>query len=88
MQLENRGIPLKEQLANLKPILVEMTRKKDERMRLFQEIREQMQSIQNEISPSSSAIEAHAEEQDLTSKKLEELRAQLLTLQKEKVCFR
>eukprot|EP00250_Pteridium_aquilinum_P015622 c22678_g1_i2 orf=419-1870(+) len=83
-QLENRGNSLKEQLAQLKPILEEMTKKKDERVRTFQEIRIQIQRIQCEISPSLQPMETHGYEQDLTQRKLEELQALLQTLQKEK----
>lgn len=72
----------------MKPILEELTRKKDDRVRLFQEIRTQIQRIQCEISPSLQPIETpvHEKDLDLTQRKLEELQAQLQILQKEKVC--
>ena len=85
LQLENRGCPLKEQLAQLKPILDEMSKKKDERLRVLQEIRSQIQSIQREICPSAPLMEIPIHEKDLTQRKLEELQTQLQILHKEKV---
>ncbi|KAI5057547.1 hypothetical protein GOP47_0027562 [Adiantum capillus-veneris] len=83
-QLEKRGNSLKEQLAQLKPILEDMTKKRDDRARLFEDIRTQIQRIQHEITPSLQTTDASAYEQDLTQRKLEELQAQLQMLQKEK----
>ena len=85
--MENRGCTLKEQVAQLKPILEEMTQKKEERVRVLQEVTSQIQRIQCEIWPATPPMELSVNEKDLTQRKLEELQAQLQSLQKEKVGF-
>ncbi|MCO5573191.1 hypothetical protein L7F22_026958 [Adiantum nelumboides] len=83
-QLEKRGNSLKEQLAQLKPILEDMAKKRDDHAHLFQVIRTQIQRIQSEITPSLQTTDASAYKQDLTQRKLEELQAQLQMLENEK----
>ncbi|KAH7331456.1 hypothetical protein KP509_20G034400 [Ceratopteris richardii] len=83
-QLEKRGNTLKEQLSQLKPILEDLKKRRDERVHAFQDIRTQIQRIQCEISGSVESTEVSISEQDLTQRKLEELQSQLETLQKEK----
>jgi hypothetical protein len=63
-----------------------MSRKKDERFRVLQDIRFQIQRIQCEICPSTPPMEVPTYEKDLTQRKLEELQTQLQILLKEKVC--
>ncbi|MCO5572011.1 hypothetical protein L7F22_025762 [Adiantum nelumboides] len=83
-QLEKRGILLKQQLGNLKPILEEIRRKKAQRVRSFTDTRAQICSLLNEIDPLAPTVKAPMQEQDLALKKLDELQEKLCTLQKEK----
>ncbi|KAI5059834.1 hypothetical protein GOP47_0026153 [Adiantum capillus-veneris] len=83
-QLEKRGVSLKQQLGNLEPILEEIRGKKDQRIRLFRDIRVQICGLQSEIDPLLSIAEVPTQEQDWTLKKLNELQERLRNLQKEK----
>ncbi|KAH7298564.1 hypothetical protein KP509_25G049800 [Ceratopteris richardii] len=84
MQLEKQGSTLKEELAQLKPILESLKKRREERLQSFQDIRTQIHRLQYEIAPSLQPVEVSVHEGDLTQRKLEELQLQLQMLQKEK----
>lgn len=78
---------LKQELETIMPQLEDMKKKRNERKSQFSEILKQINSISMELAGST---ESHLEgisidESDLSMKKLDDLRAQLHMLQKEKV---
>ncbi|KAJ6824424.1 65-kDa microtubule-associated protein 6-like [Iris pallida] len=85
---DRRLASLKEQLALVTPLLEDLRKKKEERVKQFAEVRSQIEKIasemtefnQNNATLSSVAIE----ENDLSIRKFSEYQAQLRTLQKEK----
>lgn len=71
------------------PHLEDMTAKRNERKNQFSEVLKQINSISMELAGSTetSLVEISVDESDLSIKKLDDLRTQLLLLQKEKVLF-
>ncbi|KAJ0981235.1 hypothetical protein J5N97_009490 [Dioscorea zingiberensis] len=79
---------LKEQLASVTPILEDMRVKKEERIKEFADIRSQIEKITAEIMGCANQNNAVSsicpDDQDLSLRKLNEYKAQLRTLQKDK----
>lgn len=78
---------LKEQVAMLKPLLEELRRKKEQRVKDFLEVQLQIVKICAEIAGNShlvSSASPQVDERDLTIKRLEELKSQLQELQRDK----
>ncbi|XP_044473594.1 65-kDa microtubule-associated protein 1-like [Mangifera indica] len=77
---------IKEQLAAIAPVLEQLWKQKEERVKEFSEVQSQIQKICGEIAGNLSLSEqaAAVDEADLTLKKLDEYQAQLQELQKEK----
>lgn len=69
------------------PQLEDMMKKRNERKSQFSEVLKQINSISMELAGSNESCldEVSIDESDLSMKKLDDLRAQLLMLQKEKV---
>lgn len=69
------------------PQLEDMMKKRNERKSQFSEVLKQINSISMELAGSTESCldEVSIDESDLSMKKLDDLRAQLLMLQKEKV---
>ncbi|KAF6168577.1 hypothetical protein GIB67_005189 [Kingdonia uniflora] len=87
IQTEKRPTSLKEQLAFITPLVEDLMKKKDDRVKHFEDIRAQIAKISGEISgrlndAPSSHVSVNA--QDLSQRKLDEYQTQLRTLQKEK----
>ncbi|KAF8009091.1 hypothetical protein BT93_J0165 [Corymbia citriodora subsp. variegata] len=86
------GIPdkasgtIKEQLASIAPALEQLLKQKEERLKEFSDVLSQIQRICGEIAGNLSFTEQapQVDEADLSLKKLNEYRAQLQELQKEK----
>lgn len=80
---------LKKELDTIIPPLEDMKKRKIERRDQFFAVLDQLQRISNEISRSfeDNQYKMVVEETDLSLKRLEELRRQLLELQDEKVLF-
>ncbi|KAL6553387.1 hypothetical protein OROGR_007229 [Orobanche gracilis] len=85
------GIPektsgtIKEQLEAIAPALEKLWKQKDDRIREFSDVQSQIQKICAEIAGASEPLESPAvDELDLSTKKLNEFKAQLHNLQKEK----
>ncbi|GAB4849695.1 hypothetical protein Ancab_004489 [Ancistrocladus abbreviatus] len=86
------GIPeknsgtIKEQLAAIAPVLEQLCKQKEERLKEFSDVQAQIQRICGEIAGGFSLNEQPpvVDESDLSLKKLEEYHAQLQELQKEK----
>ncbi|KAL1540119.1 65-kDa microtubule-associated protein 3-like isoform X1 [Salvia divinorum] len=77
---------LKQELETIMPQLEDMREKRNERMSQFSEVLKQINSISMELAGSTetSFVEISVDESDLSIKKLDDLRTQLLLLQKEK----
>ncbi|GAB2277751.1 hypothetical protein Dimus_012454 [Dionaea muscipula] len=86
------GIPektsgtIKEQLAGIAPILEQLCKQKEERLKQFSDVQTQIQRICGEIAGNSSLNDQTpvVDESDLSLKKLEGYQTQLQDLQKEK----
>ncbi|GAB2284717.1 hypothetical protein Dimus_019170 [Dionaea muscipula] len=86
------GIPektsgtIKEQLAAIAPVLEQLCKQKEERLKEFSDVQTQIQRICREIAANSSLNDQASvvDESDLSLKKLEKYQAQLQELQKEK----
>ncbi|KAH6795795.1 hypothetical protein C2S51_036781 [Perilla frutescens var. frutescens] len=85
------GIPektsgtIKEQLAAIAPALEKLWKQKDDRIKEFSDVQSQIQKIRSEIAGTSEQVEnLVVDESDLSMKKLDEFRALLQDLQKEK----
>lgn len=79
---------MKAELRAILPQIEEMRRRKSDRRSQFIEVKEQIQSIKNEIYSGHCALNDMAlDETDLSMRNLEELHRELQTLQKEKVIF-
>ncbi|KAK8919270.1 65-kDa microtubule-associated protein 1 [Platanthera zijinensis] len=82
-----QGCTLKEQVSKIEPMLDDLRRKREERVKEFFEVQSQILQICTELSgstlPSGSAC-PQIDERDLTLKRLGELKFHLLELQKEK----
>ncbi|CAD5194772.1 unnamed protein product [Musa acuminata subsp. malaccensis] len=88
LKMEKR-LPLKEQLASVNPLLEDLRKKKEERLKQFADIKSQIEKINVEILGSSHHDHSPAnpvkiEEDDLSIRKLTEYQSQLCILQKEK----
>ncbi|XP_042002508.1 65-kDa microtubule-associated protein 3-like isoform X2 [Salvia splendens] len=77
---------LKQELETIMPHLEDMTAKRNERKNQFSEVLKQINSISIELSSSTDTRldEMSVDESDLSMKRLDDLRNQLLLLQKEK----
>lgn len=80
---------LNQELATIMPQLEEMKRKRNERKSQFSEVLKQINSISLELAGSTEKNHniMCIDDCDLSMKKLDDLRSQLLLLQKEKVFF-
>ncbi|KAA8527015.1 hypothetical protein F0562_008756 [Nyssa sinensis] len=85
------GIPektsgtIKEQLAAIAPVLEQLWKQKEERIKEFSDVQSQIQKICGEIAGSSVQVGSpEVDEADLSLKKLDEFQSQLQELQKEK----
>lgn len=80
---------LKEQLDSITPALREMQLRKEERVKQFQAVQNQIRRISAEIAGQSQCDEQPSKitvnENDLSQKKLEEYQTELQRLHKEKV---
>ena len=89
MQPEKTSGTIKEQLAAIAPILEQLWKQKEERIKEFSDVQSQIQKICGEITGSlDNNDESGApavDESDLSLKKLDEYQSQLKELQKEKV---
>ncbi|XP_077242637.1 65-kDa microtubule-associated protein 5-like [Tasmannia lanceolata] len=78
---------LKEQIAAIKPVLEDLRRKKEERVKEFSDVQMQITRICAEIAGNvhrSNSIAPQVDEWDLTVKKLGEMKSHLEELQREK----
>lgn len=79
---------LKDQISAIKPVLDELSLKKQERVKEFSVIQSQIARISSEIAGNGepkNASDAGVDERDLTVKRLGELKSHLDELHKEKV---
>ncbi|KAG0572887.1 hypothetical protein KC19_VG132100 [Ceratodon purpureus] len=81
---EKRSGRLRDQVASIGPLLEELRKRKEERMRQISDVKSQIAIICGEISGSDLRDLYSNEEQDLTIMRLEEYHAQLATLLNEK----
>ncbi|KAK7308318.1 hypothetical protein VNO77_41920 [Canavalia gladiata] len=89
IKTEKRSASLKEKLASITPLVEELKKKKDERLKQFVDVKAQIEKISGEIYGfhpihngfSSTTVE---DEQDLSLRRLNEYQTHLRTLQKEK----
>ncbi|OIW01884.1 hypothetical protein TanjilG_31066 [Lupinus angustifolius] len=89
IKTEKRSASLKEKLASVTPLVEDLKKRKDERLKQFADIKVQIEKISGEISglhPVNNAVSntTAAEEQDLSLRRLNEYQTHLHTLQKEK----
>ncbi|KAK1316688.1 65-kDa microtubule-associated protein 5 [Acorus calamus] len=78
---------LKGQILGMKPVLEELRRRREDRVSEFSEVQSQIIRISGEIAGNAglgNSVALQVDERDLTVKKLEELKAHLLELQKDK----
>uniref|UniRef100_A0A0E0EUC3 Uncharacterized protein n=1 Tax=Oryza meridionalis TaxID=40149 RepID=A0A0E0EUC3_9ORYZ len=82
-------VPLKEQLAAVVPVLENLKGKKEERLKQFSDIQSQIEKIRSELSEyrdgDDKANSLIVDENDLSTRKLNNYQAQLHALQKEKM---
>jgi protein regulator of cytokinesis 1 len=88
VQKDKSVVPLKEQLAAVVPVLENLKGKKEERLKQFSDIQSQIEKIRSELSEYSDgddkANSLIVDENDLSTRKLNNYQAQLHALQKEK----
>ncbi|CAN6204623.1 unnamed protein product [Urochloa humidicola] len=88
MKKDKGVVSLKEQLAAVVPVLENLRCKKEERIKQFSDIRSQIEKIRYELSEyndqGDNTSSLAADEQDLSTRKLNSYQAQLHTLQKDK----
>ncbi|XVE91852.1 hypothetical protein REPUB_Repub01dG0047100 [Reevesia pubescens] len=89
IQTEKKVASLKEKLASVTPLLLDLRMKKEERIKQFADIKIQVEKISGEISgynyPNDTMISCLTlEDQDLSLRRLTEFQTHLQTLQKEK----
>lgn len=89
IQLEKRALSLKEKLASISPLVEDLRRKKDERMKQFADIKAQLEKISGEMSEYgysniASISTLSLNEEDLSLRKLSEYQTHLRSLQTEK----
>lgn len=80
--------PLRDQIANVTPLLETLRLRREERVRQFSEIRSQIETIRSELSDSQQVTVSGStvnDEQDFSVRRLNEYQAELKALQKEKV---
>lgn len=80
--------PLRDQIANVTPLLETLRLRREERVRQFSEIRSQIETIRYELSDSQQVTVSGStvnDEQDFSVRRLNEYQAELKALQKEKV---
>ncbi|WOK97526.1 65-kDa microtubule-associated protein 6-like [Canna indica] len=83
----DKRLSLKEQLASVNPLLEDLRKKREERLKQFADIQSQIQKINAEIADDQCHSQANAvkvEEADLSIRKLTEYQLQLQSLQKDK----
>ena len=86
LQPEKSSGTIKDQLAAIAPVLEQLWKQKDERIKEFSDVQSQIQKICGEITGASDQVGSPAvDEADLSLKKLDEYQSQLQELQKEKV---
>lgn len=90
MQSEKRTLSLKEKLAYVSPLVEDLRRKKEERMKQLADIKGQIEKISRQISEygylsSTSISTLSLNEEDFSLRKLSEYQTHLRTLQNEKV---
>ncbi|MED6184842.1 hypothetical protein PIB30_051340 [Stylosanthes scabra] len=89
LKADKRSASLKEKLASITPLVEDLNKKKDERLKQFADITAQIDKISGEIygiHPLNSGVSSITvmEEQDLSLRRLNEYQSQLRGLQKEK----
>ncbi|GJN33836.1 hypothetical protein PR202_gb22462 [Eleusine coracana subsp. coracana] len=88
MQKDKGVLPLKEQLAAVVPVLENLKCKKEERIKQFSNIRQQIKKIRFELSEYNDQEDNvsgfETEEHDLSTRKLNNYQAELRALQKDK----
>ncbi|KAE8705421.1 65-kDa microtubule-associated protein 6 [Hibiscus syriacus] len=89
IQTEKKMSSLKEKFASITPLLDDLRTKKEERIKQFEDIKNQIEKISGEISrynyPNDTMINCLTlEDQDLSVRRLTEFQTCLQTLQKEK----
>lgn len=85
-QPEKTSGTIKEQLAAIAPVLEQLWKQKEDRVKEFSDVQSQIQKICGEIAGNLNLSESPAvDESDLSLKKLDEYQSQLHDLQKEKV---
>ncbi|KAI4357423.1 hypothetical protein L6164_001371 [Bauhinia variegata] len=89
IKTEKRSTSLKEKLSSVTPLVEDLKKKKEERLKQFSDIKAQIEKISGEISGYSSVNNividtVVLEEQDLSLRKLNEYQTHLRSLQKEK----
>lgn len=80
--------PLRDQIANVTPLLETLRLRREERIRQFSEIRSQIETIRSELSDSQQVTVSGStvnDEHDFSVRRLNEYQAELKALQKEKV---
>ncbi|CAK9165489.1 unnamed protein product [Ilex paraguariensis] len=82
---ENTSGTIKEQLAAIAPVLEQLWKQKDERIKEFSDVQSQIKKICGEIAGNSDQVGSPTvDESNLSLNKLDEFHAQLQELQKEK----
>ena len=83
LQAEKTLGTIKEQLASIAPVLDQLRKQKEERVKEFSDVQKQIQNICGEIAGNSSVSEKSPEvdEADLSLKKFDEYQAHLQELQ-------
>ncbi|KAK9008425.1 hypothetical protein V6N11_075320 [Hibiscus sabdariffa] len=89
IQTEKKMASLKEKLASITPLLDDLRTKKEERLKQFEDIKNQIEKISGEISgynyPNDTMVSCLTlEDQDFSLRRLTEFQTRLQTLQKEK----
>ncbi|XP_010244424.1 PREDICTED: 65-kDa microtubule-associated protein 5-like [Nelumbo nucifera] len=84
---EREKCPLKQQISTVKPLLEDLRKKKEDRVKEFWDVQSQIVQICAEIAGNihlSKSADPQVDERDLTVKKLEDLKSHHQELQKEK----
>ncbi|CAI0553070.1 unnamed protein product [Linum tenue] len=89
VQKDKKAMSLKEKLASVTPLVEDLRKKKEERMKQFDDIRAQIEKIGGEISGYSNLNDSlmsnkSLDEHDLSLRRLNEYQIHLRSLQKEK----
>ncbi|PKI46837.1 hypothetical protein CRG98_032775 [Punica granatum] len=91
IQSEKRSSSLKGKLASISPLVEDLRKKKEERMKQFADIKAQIEKISGEMSEygylsTNSISTLSMNEEDLSLRNLSEHQTHLRALQSEKVC--